>query len=172
MLAPLDQAQSHHILWVEETIDEREAQLFNTHIMFNSQWVSVTIKAGDKVCQTCFSSLAYLMRTYLDTEVKHPDLPSLEEQPKRESAKEKLNRVFTILKMEKIRDEQVYFDHIFEEYKPFLNSRRIKQILHQIDDVYRHLQCLCDVLEHNDTQLRASYPYSSETNDSDELLNG
>jgi len=34
-------------------IDEREAKLFNTHIMSNSQWTSVFIKAGDKVCQTC-----------------------------------------------------------------------------------------------------------------------
>jgi hypothetical protein len=94
-------------------IDEREAKLFSTRIIFNSQWMIVTIKAGDKACRTCFSSLADFKRTCLNTETalvetpeaKNPELSSLEEQLKRESAKEELNRVFTILKMEKIRDE-------------------------------------------------------------------
>jgi len=94
-------------------IDEREAKLFNTHIVSNSQWVSVVIKAGDKVCQTCFNSLPELMRTCLDIEpvlaetpeAKNPQLPTLDEQLKRDSAKEELNRVFEVLKMETIRDE-------------------------------------------------------------------
>jgi hypothetical protein len=94
-------------------IDEREAKLFTTHIMSNSQWMSVIIKAGDKVCQTCFNSLPELMITCLDTEpvltgtpeAKNPQLPTLDEQLKRDSAKEELNRVFQVLKMETIRDE-------------------------------------------------------------------
>lgn len=94
-------------------IDEREAKLFNTHIMSNSQWASIVIKAGDKMCQTCFNSLPELMRTCLDTEpgltetpeAKNHQLPTLEEQLKRDSAKEELNRVFQVLKMETIRDE-------------------------------------------------------------------
>ena len=94
-------------------IDEREAKLFNTHIMSNSEWMSVTIKAGDKVCQTCFNSLSDLMKTCLDTEpvrvetpeAKLPQVPTLDEQLKRDSAKEELNRVFQVLKMETIRDE-------------------------------------------------------------------
>jgi hypothetical protein len=94
-------------------IDEREAKLFNTHIMSNSQWTSVIIKAGDKVCQTCFNSLPDLMRTCLNTEpvlaetpeAKNPQLLTLDEQLKRDSAKEELNRVFQVLQMETIRDE-------------------------------------------------------------------
>jgi hypothetical protein len=94
-------------------IDEREAKLFNTHIMSNSQWMSVFIKAGDKVCQTCFNSLPELMTACLDTEpvlgetpeAKIHQLPTLDEQLKRDSAKEELNRVFQVLKMETIRDE-------------------------------------------------------------------
>jgi hypothetical protein len=94
-------------------IDEREAKLFNTHIMSNSQWMSVIFKAGDKVCQTCFNILPELMRTCLDTqpvlaetpEGNNPQLPTLDEQSKRDSAKEELNRVFQVLKMETIRDE-------------------------------------------------------------------
>ncbi|CAF4129842.1 unnamed protein product, partial [Rotaria sordida] len=93
------------------------------------------------------------MRTCLDTELvlaetpeaKNPQLPTLDEQLKRDSAKEELNRVFQVLKMETIRDD-----------------RRIKQIRHQIDDV----------LEHNDPQLYVPNPHSLETNESNELLNG
>ena len=94
-------------------IDEREAKLFNTHIMSNSQWMSVFIKARDKVCQTCFNSLPDLMKTCLDKEpvlvetpeAKIPQLPTLDEQLKRDSAKGELNRAFQVLKMETIRDE-------------------------------------------------------------------
>lgn len=94
-------------------INEREAKLFNTHIMSNSQWMSVIIKDGDKVCQTCFNTLHDLMRTCLDAEpvlvetpeATNPQLPTLKEQLKRDSAKEQLNRVFQILEMEPIRDE-------------------------------------------------------------------
>lgn len=94
-------------------IDERDAELFNTYIMSNSEWMSVTIKAGDKVCQACFNSLPDLMRSCLDAkpvvtetpEAKINQLPTLGEQLKRDSAKEELNRVFQVLKMETIRDE-------------------------------------------------------------------
>ncbi len=92
-------------------IDECEAKLFNTHIMSNSQWMSVIIKAGDKVCQTCFNSLPDLMITYLNTEpklaetpeAKKPQLPILDEQLKRDSSKEELNRVFQVLKRGSVR---------------------------------------------------------------------
>jgi hypothetical protein len=104
-------------------IDERKAKLFNTHIMSNRQWMSVTIKAGDKVCQTCFNNLPELMRTCLDAEpvlvetpeAKHPEFPTLDEQLKRDSAKEELNRVFQVLKMKTIRDEYVDSGYLLEK---------------------------------------------------------
>lgn len=54
----------------------------------------------------------------------------------------------------------------------FCYSRRIKQIRNQIDDVYRHLQKLCDELEDNEPQLHSPNPHSLEINESNELLNG
>ncbi|CAF1510324.1 unnamed protein product [Adineta ricciae] len=145
------------------TIDERDAKLLNTHIILNSEWASVTMQAGDKVCQTCFNTLSDLMKTCLDTEqvlVETPEahnseLRTINTQLKKDSAKEEVNRVFQALKMETIRDD-----------------RRIKQIRNQIDDVYRHLQNLCDVLEDNDPQLHLPNPHSLEINESNDLLNG
>lgn len=76
------------------------------------------MEAGDKVCQTCFNTLPDLMQTCLDVEpvlVVTPDsenhqLPSLDEQIRKESAKEELNRVFQAVSMKPIRDEYVYCD--------------------------------------------------------------
>jgi len=97
----------------QRIINEREAKLFNTHIMSNSEWTSRIIKAGDKVCQTCFNTLPDLMQTCLDAEPvlvetpdsENPQVPSLDQQLKRDLAKEELNRVFKLLSMEPIRDE-------------------------------------------------------------------
>lgn len=94
-------------------IDAREAELFNSHIMLNSEWTSVTIKAGNKVCQTCFNSLPDLMKACLDIkpisvetpEGKYPELPRLDTQLKRNFARDELNRVFQLLNLETIRDE-------------------------------------------------------------------
>lgn len=93
-------------------IDEREAQLFNTHITTNSKWMSMRIKSGDKVCHTCFNTLPDLMARWLEPEpvlVETPDSENpqivFDEQLKKDSAKEKLNGVFKLLNMETIRDE-------------------------------------------------------------------
>ncbi len=94
-------------------ITEREAELFNKQISSNLEWKSATIKAGDKVCQTCFNTLPDLMQTCIDPEpvlvetpdAENPQLPSLDEQLKNDSAKAELNRVFQVLNMEIIRDE-------------------------------------------------------------------
>lgn len=94
-------------------IDERDAKLFNTHIMLNSEWTSVVMKAGDKVCQTCFNTLPELMTKCLHTEqilvetpeAKYPELVAINTQLQKDSAKEQLNRIFQVLKMETIRDE-------------------------------------------------------------------
>jgi hypothetical protein len=94
-------------------ITEREAELFNKQISSNLEWKSATIKAGDKVCQTCFNTLPDVMQTCIDPEpvlvespdAENPQLPSLDEQLKNDSAKAELNRVFQVLNMEIIRDE-------------------------------------------------------------------
>lgn len=46
-------------------IKEIEAQVFNKQIMVKPEWTPVTMKGGDKVCQTCFNSLGDLMDKYL-----------------------------------------------------------------------------------------------------------
>ena len=61
--------------------------------MSNPQWMSVTIKDGDKVYQTCFTSLPHLMMICLDAEpilgealeAKNPQPQTLNEQLKRSS---------------------------------------------------------------------------------------
>ncbi|CAF1689880.1 unnamed protein product, partial [Adineta ricciae] len=96
-----------------KTIDECDAKLLNTHVMLNSEWASVTMKAGDKVCQTCFNTLSDLMKTCLDTEqvfvgtpeANNAELRTINTQLKKPSPKEELNRVFQALKIETIRDE-------------------------------------------------------------------
>ncbi|CAF1542850.1 unnamed protein product [Adineta ricciae] len=116
-------------------IDERDAKLFNTHIMLNSEWTSVTMKTAP--------------------EAKNPELRSINTQLKKDSAKEERNHIFQVLKVETIRDD-----------------RKIQQIRNQIDDIYRYLQDLCDVLEDNDPQLHLPNPHSLETNESNALLYG
>ena len=67
----------------------------------------MVINAGDKVWQTYINRLLELTRTCLDIELvfaetpeaKNHQLPSLDEELKRDSAKEELNRVFQVVKM-------------------------------------------------------------------------
>ena len=49
-------------------IDEQEANLFNIHIMSNSELKSGVIEAGDRICQTRFHNLSDRMQTCLDVE--------------------------------------------------------------------------------------------------------
>jgi hypothetical protein len=94
-------------------INEQEAKAFNKQIISNSEWKSVVLKAGDKVCQWCFQSLSDVLETWFDSEkvyVESPDLENLghasfDEQLWKISAKQELNAVFVLLKMDKIRDE-------------------------------------------------------------------
>jgi hypothetical protein len=48
----------------------------------------------------------------------------------------------------------------------------VKQIQEQVDNVYRHLRHLCDILEKNDSQLSNPKPHSLEVDESNELLDG
>ena len=94
-------------------IKEIEAQVFNKQIMVKPEWTPVTMKGGDKVCQTCFNSLGDLMDKYLYEEPVLIETPesekhqptSLNEQFKMDMAKEELNKVFKIVHMDVIRDE-------------------------------------------------------------------
>ncbi len=94
-------------------INELETKVFNKQIIANSEWTSLILKAGDKVCQTCFNSLPNLIEAWFDAQeipVESPDVENLnhtsfDEQLEKNSAKEQLNAVFQLLNMEKIRDE-------------------------------------------------------------------
>ena len=105
-------------------INATQADIFNKKIVTNSEWTSLILKAGDKVCQSCYNSLSDLSNDSFDSEAmdieftdqmtadsmssdsENIDFPPFEEQLHREqSAKEELNAVFELLKMEKIRDE-------------------------------------------------------------------
>jgi hypothetical protein len=94
-------------------INALEAEAFNKQIASDSELTSALLKDGDKLCQRCFNSLPNLLEAYFDTKVtyvKSPDpenfyLPSFDEQLQKNLAREELNAVFQVLKMERIRDE-------------------------------------------------------------------
>ncbi|CAF4859358.1 unnamed protein product, partial [Rotaria sp. Silwood1] len=71
-------------------------------------------------------------------------------------AKEKLNAVFQLLKMEK---------------KSEMSNRRLKQVRYRVDNVYRHLCRLCDILENKDLQVHDPNPHSLEIDEPNKLLN-
>ncbi|CAF4676220.1 unnamed protein product, partial [Rotaria sp. Silwood2] len=104
-------------------IDVMQAEIFNKQVESNSEWMSVIFKAGDKVCQRYYNFLPDISNDSFDLEEmdiefadqmatdyvrsnsENIDLPSFEEKlHTKQSAKEELNAVFELLKMEKIRD--------------------------------------------------------------------
>ncbi|CAF2076139.1 unnamed protein product [Rotaria magnacalcarata] len=97
------------------------------------------------------------MDVQFEDEMEKVDSPCLEESIiEKEVAKDKLNAVFQILNIEKIRDD-----------------RRFKKIREQIDYVYRHLKHLCDILEENDSnEVHDMNPDSIRIKESNELLYG
>jgi hypothetical protein len=94
-------------------INELEAKAFNRQIISHSEWTSVVLKGGDKVCLRCFQSLLNILEAWFDSEkvnVESPDSENLghtpfDEELEKISAKEELNAVFELFKMDKIRDE-------------------------------------------------------------------
>jgi hypothetical protein len=52
------------------------------------------------------------------------------------------------------------------------NSRRNKLIREQVDNVYRHLRGLCDILENNHPQSHDPNPHAIEIDESNKLLDG
>jgi len=58
------------------------------------------------------------------------------------------------------------------KYSIICNSRRNKLIREQIDDVYRHLRGLCDILENNNSQSHVPNPHALEIDETNKLLDG
>ncbi|CAF3467978.1 unnamed protein product [Rotaria sp. Silwood2] len=155
-------------------INAVQADIFNKKIVSNSEWTSLILKTGDKVCQTCYSSLPDVANDSFDLEKmdiefanqitadsmsddsENSDSTSIEEKyHTKQLAKEELNAVFEVLKMEKIRDD-----------------RRVKKIREQVDDVYQYLRRLCDILEDKNPQIHDPNPHSLEIDESNDFLHG
>ena len=107
-----------------QIINAVQADIFNKKSVINSEWNSLILKTGDKVCQTCYSSLPDVANDSFDLkkmdiefanqmtadsmsdDSENSDSTSIEEKyHTKQLAKEELNAVFEVLKMEKIRDE-------------------------------------------------------------------
>jgi hypothetical protein len=104
-------------------INAIQANLLNQQISFNVEWSSKILIAGDKLCKQCFTSLQFssnesIESSEMDIEDRmstndpnvEPDdtvgSPSTEERSlMQQKAREDLNAVFQLLKMEKIRDK-------------------------------------------------------------------
>ena len=106
-------------------INAVQADLINEDISSNTVWSSKKLVAGDKLCKQCFNFLSVLsnesfdsqemdvdnedrMSTSSEIDVSEDlvDPPSSEEWSfTRQKAREELNAVFQLLKMNKIRDE-------------------------------------------------------------------
>ncbi|CAF5068514.1 unnamed protein product, partial [Rotaria magnacalcarata] len=147
-------------------INATQAEIVNRQSRCNSNWSSVILKEGDRVCLRCYEALPNLlddsfdleaMDVQFEDEMEKIDSPCLEESIlAKEAAKEKLNAVFQLFNIEKIRDD-----------------RRLKKIREQIDCVYRHLKHLCDILEENDSdEAHDMNPDSIRIDESNELLHG
>ena len=93
-------------------INEMEANAFNKQIVSHSEWMTVVLKAGDKVCQWCFQSLPKLIETCFDSQTFDIESSNSEnsghtlfdEELQKIAAKNELNAIFQLLKMDKIRD--------------------------------------------------------------------
>ena len=101
-----------------------QADIFNKKIVARSEWTSLILKTGDKLCQSCYNSLSDLSNDSFDLEAmdigftdqigadsmnsdpENIDFQPFEEQSYREQmAKEELNAIFELLKMKTIRDD-------------------------------------------------------------------
>lgn len=52
------------------------------------------------------------------------------------------------------------------------HSRRAKKIREQVDDVYRYLRRLCDILENKNSQIHDPNPHFLEIDESNDILHG
>jgi len=173
-------------------INAIQADMFNKEISSNAEWSSTRLIAGDKLCEQCFKFMSLLsnhlfdpqemdidiedQRTTSDTSEENEDLvesPSSEEPLYlQQKATEELNAVFQLLKMGKIRDGLVFFLRLYVKFSVVFNSRRIKVIREQVDNVYRHLGGLCEILENNYAQPHEPNPHAIELDESNKLLSG
>ena len=94
-------------------INAIQADLLNKHISSNAKWASKILIAGDKLCKQCFTLLLTSSDESFcsqDMDVDSEDLMSINDESEerlfmRQKARDELNAVFQLLKMEKIRDE-------------------------------------------------------------------
>ncbi len=103
-------------------INAIQADLMNKQISSNVEWASKILVAGDKLCKQCFTFLSISSdksfnsqemnvdnedRMSTNDEPEDPvDPPSTEERLfMQQKARDELNAVFQLLKMEKTRDE-------------------------------------------------------------------
>ena len=103
-------------------INAIQADLLNKQISSNAKWASKILVAGDKLCKQCFTFLLTSSDESFcsqDMDVDSEDLMSINDESEdpvdppiteerlfmRQKARDELNAVFQLLKMEKIRDE-------------------------------------------------------------------
>ncbi len=103
-------------------INAIQADLLNKQISSNAKWASKILIAGDKLCKQCFTFLLTSSDESFcsqDMDVDSEDLMSINDESEdpvdppiteerlfmRQKARDELNAVFQLLKMEKIRDE-------------------------------------------------------------------
>jgi len=173
-------------------INTIQADMFNKEISSNAEWFSTRLIAGDKLCEQCFKFMSLVSNCLSDSQEMDIDIEDqrntsdaseemedLVESPSSEEplylqqkAIEELNAVFQLLKMAKIRDELVSFLHLYVKFSAVFNSRRNKVIREQVDNVYRHLRGLCDILENNYAQSHDPNPHAIELDESNKLLSG
>ena len=170
-------------------IDKEQAEFINRQIICDSPSVSMRLKEGDKIYQRCYASLSNVLDDSFDLErmdiefeeqltadqvsstTENISTPSLEEHVLvKQSAKEELNAVFHVLHVEKNETSELLF-RVFVRTKVSCYSRRQKKIRQQVDNVYRYLQYLCDLLEDNGSnEIRDPELYSISINESNQIL--